>query len=204
MMPTAGLCTLILSCFAMLSKPQDSPITSTNFYTAYSDLKIIQYAEAHPKLDKRLAKVLMNPKTSIGLKAAIVNAMSWHIDGKSNASLYGSYLREKYGITKLEPSADLSAADNLVMGYFTVMDDYFHPEKALPWLEKAVELAPRSHTAHLILALARAQKAMDDNWCEVWKLYAAVDIRTDLTRELRADAVAVVEEYMVLYKEDCK
>ncbi|MFN3532610.1 MAG: hypothetical protein ACK41Q_08915 [Candidatus Brocadia sp.] len=47
------------------------------------------------------------------------------------------------------------------------MDNYIHPENAIPLLEEAHELMKESFTVSMVLALAKAQLAFDSDWYKV-------------------------------------
>jgi len=85
-----------------------------------------------------------------------------------------------------------------------VMDDYFHPEKALPLLEEAHNMEKDSFAVSIILALAKAQRAFDSDWCEVWKLTEEVLKNKELKQDLRHEATKMIVDYMILYKEYCE
>ena len=45
---------------------------------------------------------------------------------------------------------------------------------------------------------------MDDNWCEVYTLTNDVRTNENLIKDMREEAVAIIFEYMDLYKDYCK
>ena len=93
----------------------------------------------------------------------------------------------------------------LCIGYLIALDDYFQPEKSFPFLLKAAEELPMSFTAQIIWAIVRAQKAMDTSWCMVWRYAEEVlEVRIDLTRDMREKAKKIIYDYMILYKDSCK
>jgi len=153
----------------------DSPVTATRFYEAYLDVKMVERAHVEGVMGLEIAEFLTSPENPIDVKAAVINALSWRFDGKNNAELYACYLALLYHVSLIElDTAFLSADEIFCMGYLMVMDDYFHPEKALPLLEEAHKTMGNSFTVSIILAIAKAQRAFDSDWCEVWKLTEAV------------------------------
>ena len=75
----------------------DSPLTSTPFYKAYSEINIIKVARVQGTLNLEMAEYLSSGSVSLDLKAALINALSWDINGKNNSDLYKYYLGLKYG-----------------------------------------------------------------------------------------------------------
>jgi isocitrate dehydrogenase kinase/phosphatase len=179
----------------------DSPITSTAFYTVYLDVDMVKKAEAEGVMNLDFAEFLCDPDVPLDHKAALVNALSWNIDGKQNAEIFTYYLalKNKKTVTDLKME-DLSAPELMCLGYLTVLDDYFNPDKALPYLEKAAEKLPKSYTAAIINALARAQKLMDSDWREVWKVTEKVFEDKKLKMDMKQKARDIIYDYMVLYR----
>jgi len=183
----------------------DSPITATDFYEAYMDVKMVERAHLEGVMGLEIAEFLTSPENPIDVKAAVINALSWRFDGKNNAELYAYYLALLYHVSVTELDTEFLSADEVFcMGYLTAMDDYFHPEKALPLLEEAHKMMKDSFTVSIILSLARGQKVMDYDWCEVWRLTEEVLKNKELKQDLRPEATKMIVDYMVLYKEYCK
>lgn len=192
---------LILICSSIFA---DSPLTSTDFHEKYLDIKQVQQAKASSILNLELATVLCSPDFSIDLKAALINALGWDINGKANAELFKYYLGLKYQkrIDLLKP--ELLTADELFsLGYLSALDNYFSVREAEEILKLAALKNPKSQTVQVILSLVQAQGLMDRDWCLVWQSFDSVISRKDLSEDLRKDALNVVFEYMVLYKEHC-
>ena len=74
----------------------DSPITSTDFYKAYLSVPEVESARASGIINKQIANFLLNPEHTIDKKAAIINALSWDLNGKVNAILFNKYLYKKW------------------------------------------------------------------------------------------------------------
>lgn len=183
----------------------DSPLTSTPFHQAYAGVKIVSYAADHPVLDKKIAKYLLKEKNPIHRKAAVINAMGWDSEGKNNAELLLEYLVKARGISDEEKDFEkLTPSDLFCMGYLMAMDNYFNVEDAASVLAIAGSQMPNNFTVQFIHSLVMAQIAMDVDWCDVWKLVAAVERNKNLVREMPQEAVDIVMEYISLYKNECK
>ncbi|MCX6089019.1 MAG: hypothetical protein WCP87_02410 [Atribacterota bacterium] len=183
----------------------DSPVTSTPFCETYIDIPLVQQARRNGILTDEMAEFLFSPAQVLGEKAALINALGWDFNGKSNAKRFAGFLMTRYGFqTRKIPLDSLNGDDLFCLGYLTLMDDYFHPGKALPILKKAVRFKRTSFTAHIILAIARAQYAMDSDWCQVWKYPEDVFANPILTLDLREPARKIIYDYLVLYQESCR
>ncbi|MCR4322134.1 MAG: hypothetical protein NUV74_17585 [Candidatus Brocadiaceae bacterium] len=183
----------------------DSPITATKFYEAYLDVKMVERAHLEGVMGFEIAEFLTSTENPIDAKAAVINALSWKFDGKNNAELYAYYLALLYHVSVTELDTEFLSADEIFcIGYLTAMDDYFHPEKALPILEEAHKVMKDSFTVSIIMALTIGQKVMDYDWCEVWRLTEGVLKNKELKQDLRPEAIKMIVGYMILYKEYCE
>ena len=182
----------------------DSPITATDFYKAYMDVKMVKRAHLEGVMGLEIAEFLSSPENPIDVKAAVINAISWKFEGKSNAELYAYYLALLYHLPVSELNTDFLGADEtFCLGYLTAIDDYFHPEFAIPLLEEARKSINDSFTVSIISAVVKAQAAFDSDWCEVWREIKAVLENSALKQDLRPEATKIILDYMVLYKEYC-
>ncbi len=152
-----------------LSVKADSPLTSTYFATYYYDYPMVGMAESAKSLNTEIMAFLADEKNPIDAQAAVVNAIGWDYSGTSNAVMFWDYLATAYGKTSETLLLDnLSANELMVYGYLKAMDNYFYVSDALPALELAARKNPGSTTIAIVLAMTRAQIAMDTNWCSVW------------------------------------
>lgn len=171
----------------------DSPLTSTDFHTAYGDIKLVAAAAKSHKLDRAMADFLASSKTPIDQKAALINALGWNLNGQSNAARFRELARKP-------------ADEAFCLGYLTAMDDYNHPEKAMAQLDRAARERPTSYTVAMIGALVRSQQYIgsdpDTNkWKNVWPQIEAVLKNKKLKADMRPQAVQVILAYMKGYEE---
>jgi hypothetical protein len=200
---------LSLSCMLFLIQgglKADSPITSTPFYKAYEKNKMVKYAASKGVIDKKIAKFLLSDKKNIDQKAAVINALSWDIDGKSNTPVLISYVETKY---KKEAEKiyleDMSADDLFCLGYLIVMDNYFAPSNGLDFLILAKEKKPESYTINIIHALIQSQVYLDTfEWCRIWEICNEVNTNITLQSDMKDDAMKIIFEYIGLYESSCE
>ena len=179
----------------------ESPITSTPFSDAYDDIEIVTKAKTDGIVGFEIARYLCSSKIPIDVKAAIINALSWDVNGKKNAELFSYYLGLKYRKSVLDLSMEQLTADELFcLGYLSVMDDYFRPENAIPILKMVREQKPKSFTVAIILALTQAQNFMNKDLKKVWQVVNEVIENKKLEQDLRPEAKKIILDYMVLYK----
>jgi len=185
----------------LTSSYADSPITSTPFSDAYTDVEIVKKAKTDGIVGFEIARYLCSSKIPIDIKAAIINALSWDTKGKKNAELFSYYLGLKYKKSVLNLAMEQLTADEIFcLGYLSVMDDYFHPENAIPVLKMAHEQKSESFTVAIILALTQAQNFMKKDLKKVWQVVDAVIEDEKLKLDLRPEAKKIILDYMVLYK----
>lgn len=181
----------------------DSPITSTVFYTFYSDIPIVEKAHQSGTINDSIADYLLNDTVAIDVKAAIINALSWNFNGKSNAPLLMQFIIKKYNFGNGFDLNLLSAEDIFCLGYLTIMDNYFQTEKPIKILTLASNKNPKSFTIQMILALTIAQRDLNSDWCSVYKGCDNVRKDKNLTKEMKQDAVDSIFSYINTYKPYC-
>jgi hypothetical protein len=197
------LCAAVLAGLSMAgSASADSPLTSTPFHEAYHDVELVARAAETRALDADMAAFLSDPEQAIGAKVALVNALGWDLEGTANAPAYLDLL----GKPETTTAIDLAPHDALCVGYMLALDDYFHPDRALRYVERAAKLMPHSYSAAMVRALVRAQVAFEDDWCQVWREVedvAARSERGELELDLRPEADFIIFDYMHDYAEYC-
>ena len=191
----------------------DSPITSTNFYEAYLHHELVKEAKEGGELTIAMAEFLSSTekKDSIQLKVALINALSWDIDGKENGELYWSFLERKYGYRTL-PYDKLSSDELLCMGYLRIMDDYNSPKEPLRLVSMALKKnrsVSRSYTYQMITALIRAQNVFltgvyPEGWCKIYQLVEDVEQNKKFIRDFKPEATEIIFDYIRLYEEYCE
>lgn len=179
----------MLPCFA------DSPLTSTDFWSAYADVPQVVKASESKKLDDSLDEFLLG-KVSIDRKAALINALGWDVDGqRKNAPHFRAALAQKYS-GDLE--GQLTADEAFCLGYLMALDSYHKPAPALPYLERASRSRPHSFTIAIVHALVACQGGSNSSvW---WEMISKVLDDKELYPDLRGRARDVIIEYMSLYR----
>ena len=185
--------------FIPVSSYADSPLTSTTISDAYQDIGMVVKAADRGKVTGEIARFLTSEDNSIDEKAAVINAVGWDFKGTEHA--------EQFCIKAFKKSLKDIKIDELdgdalfCIGYLQALDDYLHPEKALPYLEAAKKKNEQSLTVALILALAQAQNIMDSpENCEMWNIVYRVLNDKSLYQDIREGAKKIIKDYMILYK----
>ncbi len=184
----------------------DSPLTSTNFSAAYSEEPIVIAAsKTEGQLTNELMDYLTDENNPIDLKMAVINELGWKFRGKNNGQVFMKYLTEKYKYSDEKKFLKKGKADDLLsMAYLKALSDYFDVSDALVYAEKAMKKNPTSRTYNLIVGLIKAQKTMDDNWCEVYKITDGIRKNDNLKDDLKPEAVKIIYDYMDIYGDYCK
>lgn len=180
----------------------DSPLTSTPFSDAYSDIQMVSAAKTAGQMNPQIAAYLHGSSVSIDKKAAVINALGWDHQGVSNSISYCNFV---FGRTVGEDEInELPASEVFVIGYLNAMDAYMNPEGALPFLKQARFLLSNSYTVNIIYGLVKSQKAFEGDFCKAWKHVNKVFMNSSLDMDMRDGARKIIYDYMVLYKGDCK
>lgn len=178
----------------------DSPITSTDISKAYQNVEIVRYAsQTQGKLDAILMGYLVNNRNPIGVKMAIINQLSWDIDGRNNAEIFKQFLIKQQNIAELMERADIL----ICYAYLKAMDNYFDVSEALKYAKLAESKNNKSYTIAIIRALIEAQQEMDNSWCKVYSLVNNVRVNKP-NNDLKEEAVNIIFEYIDGYKKYCQ
>lgn len=184
----------------------DSPITSTPFWEAYKTEKaIVKAAQVNGQLTNELADFLISKKNSIDVKMAVINCLSWDLNGKKNAAVFVNRLLEKNIYNNTEDFRNNGRADHLLcMAYLKAMDDYFDVTDAFQWAELALLKNNTSYTFNIIHSLIHAQILFDSDWCLVFLATHYVRINNSLKQDMKPEAITIIFDYMDLYRDSCE
>lgn len=195
--------TLVLNCVFFQSLA-DSPLTSTDFSVAYKNESIVKKAQsADGVLNTKLMKYLAG-NGPIAVKMAVINTLSWDMNGKNNAGLFMEYLKKtkKYS-GEDDLLARASGDEILCLAYLKALDNYFDVATAAEWSAAALKKNPSSYTFNIINGLIQAQKNFDVSWCAVYKCTDDVRQNTSLNKDMNEEAIRIIFEYMDLYAPEC-
>jgi hypothetical protein len=220
-MRRALLLTVLLGQLAS-SALADSPLFSADISSAYSELPSVRHAQAEG-LDRETCTVLADPAVSSDVRVAVAQAASRKSGQRAAPALgFFRFLAERSGkaVPDLDAS-DLGLHERFALGYLLALD----PDRplgsiedlsptlaaapsrlvhtpALELLEQAQRDRPEDFTIALVLALARGNRIMAEDFCQVWREVDAVQ-RHGLRINLRPAALQSVLEYIGLYRQDC-
>jgi hypothetical protein len=189
----------ILASILFLSTPvsADSPITSTDFHTAYLDLEIVKKAAEQGLIDNEIANYLASSNNPIDTKAAVINALGWDYDGRNNAEKYASIIYNK-SIKNIDMES-LNGQELFNLGYLMAMDNYFDTTTSSSILQKANEKISNSFTVSMVNAIVYSQQIMDE---DIWVIANKVIKNKELKQDLRPEAAKIIVDYMSLYSNE--
>ena len=189
----------------------DSPLTSTDFATAYPELLAVQRAKQG---DAAAAYAFLAGTASNDQKLAVANALGW--SGDFATGFFQALAAQRDLKPEQLEVKDLDASQLFVAGYLVAMADYLELEPLEPGakgvrgksgqflLERAAAQLKEDFTVQYTLALVKAQKAMSGPWCEVFRIPNEVVARFPPTqRNLRAGALESAQGYLQGYEESC-
>lgn len=216
-MQTKGIIfSLIFISFFFSGLKADSPLTSTPFYTVYSDVPEVNAATLANGLTPEAIRFLEGD-AAVDQKMALINALGW---GKTDLVLtYREHLGKKYKLDAAffdsilqyrgdnpdtYPGTEKLSQDELLnLAYLQAMGNYFEPLKAhyTAW-QSFNRGATRTHA--IIYGLIVAQYNLDLNWCYVYQVMVQVRDEPLITEEnLRQEALDIIFEYINLYASEC-
>jgi hypothetical protein len=189
----------------------DSPLTSTDFATAYADVPGVKSAKDG---NTEAAYVFLASTASNDKKLAVANALGWSGDFATGFFEYLAQQRDVKADTL--DVKDLNASQLFVAGYLVAMADYLELKPLKPgakgvWgktgqflLDRAASSLKEDFTVQYVQALVKAQKAMAGSWCDVFRGPRDVLARFPTAqRNLRPGAVESAQGYLQGYEESC-
>lgn len=190
---------LLLCVLVPASSWADSPLTSTDFWTAYRDVPEVVMAHDLERLNTKLG-IYLSSHAPIDKKAAVINALSWNINHKENSMLFLEILGQKYKTTdQVQLCKRLNAEEQFCLGYLTALDDYNQVDAALGLARQARRKLPPSFTVAIVTELIEAQKNFGGA-VSLWSYVAPVFADKKLKQDLRPAGRKVIFDYMALYK----
>lgn len=181
----------------------DSPLTSTNFSKAYkNEPVVIQAAKAKGQIDNSLMEYITAPNNPIELKMAVINELGWKVEGQNNSVTFLRFLNENKGFRDINEVIANGRNDELLCySYLKAMDDYFHVTYAVRLAEQALAKKPDSFTYNIIAAIIKAQSVSMGHWRKIYLLADEVRKNKHLNQDMKDDAVKIIFDYMVIYKD---
>jgi hypothetical protein len=211
----------VLSLFVLLTAINvfaDSPLTSTPFWQAYENDKVVKYAK-EKGLNEKVLKQLTGKKLDCDVKIAMINCFGW---SSGYTKKFEDYLiskrkgltRDVFKYLKAESEdmpteneqTQLLTTDDLVCwSYLRAMDNYSTPQYSMRGAFLAYWRDTTNMAAGVVLCLIAGQQAMMYDWCKIWEsaemFITDADYKSNLLKE---DAVNIIMEYLSLYEQDCQ
>lgn len=201
-------------CLAAALVSADSPLTSTDLASAYSDLPSVKEAGRSHRVEGEVLAFLLSQRPN-GEKAAVINAIGWEAQGGARAFVEGLAARRAIDVGDLK-LAQFTASDRFVLGYLRALESYLDPAplqagaldfwgmSPMALLDQATLSLPNDFTVHYVRGLVEAQRAMADSPCSAYLATSRVLERFPVARRnLRAKALNAAQGYMELYKSGC-
>jgi hypothetical protein len=172
----------------------DSPLTSTYFSKAYYDIDIVEKASRRNNITAEMAQYLADENNPIDVKAALINALSWDVDGKNNAERYCQFT---YGKSLKDiDAATLPGYQQFCIGYLLAMDDiHFETKQSLEYLRMAKNNMPDSLTVAILTFIVETMCEVSYDWPD---RYNAILADTSLNSDMPEEAIQLITDYIIL------
>lgn len=189
-----AIITVFIGVFGVTSTAYaDSPVTSTPFSKAYYNIGIVEEASRRNTITDDMSAYLADSNNPIDVKAAIINALSWDVNGKNNAELYCQAVYGK-ALKEIDVSA-LSGDQQFCIGYLLAMDDInFKTSQSMDFLRMARSNIKDSLTVAVITFLVETMNEVSYDWPDQLNNILA---DTSLNRDLSEEAIKVITDYML-------
>jgi len=183
-----------------------SPLTSTPFATYYEEEPLVAEAiMSTDALTEDMIVFLADEKRPIEQKMALINGLSYRIEGSSNGEAYLQYILQKGGFTSVDDFKNRGKVRDLIcVAYLKAMDNVYDVTDAMDFVYTIRSKQANGYTVNLICALIEAQQYLNgDNWCLIYNATNYVREDATLRMDMKVEAAEVIFTYMDMYKEYC-
>lgn len=184
---------LLSSCISPLAA--DSPLTSTPWHRAYLDLPAVRTAASTFKLTHKLARFLGDRRIPLDRRAALVNALGWHPNGKDNHLRFRKWLQQHRPAWINDAPPDI----RLLYAYLQAMDRYQSPGRVVQPAQQALAGLPGSQAAAIVAMLIRSQQLLFSDWTPIWPAARKALTQHYQKDRLRPAALTIISNYMRFY-----
>lgn len=204
-----SLITYLISCGVSNA---DSPLTSTEFYKAYSEVPTIQLAlNSRGKITPTLMQYLANDTNPLDIKLAVINALGSSNNGTKNSDAYMKYIlkKKKFRNGQNRPSIifewNASADELICFAYLRAMENYFDIIYANKISCIAKNKKPDSYAVAIISGLIRAQGLfLLNEYCYAANNIKAININPNLKIDLKNEGIKIINQYIYSLGNDCQ
>jgi hypothetical protein len=190
----------------------DSPLTSTEFYRAYTNIPLVQDAmKCKGKMTKTMLEYIYADTNTLEIKLAIINAIGWNVKGLKNSQTFFKYVMNKKSY-KTDFGGDYTAfkwyatRDELIcFSYLKAMDNYFELADAFDIAREAQRKYTDSFAVNMIYNLIKAHglTAYGES-CYASKIFSTLKNNPKLNMDMKNEAIPFVFEYMDDIGKNCK
>ncbi len=185
--------------------PESTPLNSTPFHKAYTDIKLVNDAAKTKVLNKQMNKFLSHKRRPIDQKLAIINALGEQQGELRNADIFRNHLLRRYKFSTYNPRIfeRISADEGVCIAYLMALDNIRNADKDIKFVEWALLQNPDSFSYNLVYSLILAQKAIDEEKCDVYKVKYELENKEGIEKDMRPEAIKIVMDELDTYKKHC-
>jgi hypothetical protein len=201
---------ILLVCFTLFLNNKsfaDSPLTSIDLWTIYSEEPIVKHALKTRELDKEALNYLLDENNSLEKKIAVISAIGWKFKSSSQKSskLLKAILK-KYKLKSIEDLNDIKFASLLaVFTYSLALENYFEVDEAYNYSQIANNLDPQNSIIKFISTLIKSQQYLHaDDWCSVYKSFEEIKDDQYFKKDKGRQFLVTAMEYIGGYSTYCK
>lgn len=187
---------IILLFFATNLSYSQNPLTDSDFYKAYNEFEIMNYAKNAYDLDNKICSFLSSSET-FDKKMAVVDAFNSPAEMEAG-DLFFAYLKHKYSINEINELKNIE--DKLILGYL-----YFTSN---PTLSKQIlmdynKLYSERLSFGVLKFLVNSQNVIENDECKVWQDFQNLDNRTFKIKDMRTNALTFIAKSVDKLKDKC-
>jgi len=173
-----------------------NPLTDSNYFLAYKELQIVNYAREAYDLDNRICNYLSSSE-SFDKKMAVVDAFNSSAEMQAG-NLFFIYLKHKYNIVKVEEIQNKE--EQLILSYLYFTSDLNLSKTILKNNEKFIN---QKLSYALLEFLINSMEQIEFNECKVWTEFQKLDNAVYKFNDMKAEAITILAKSIDKLKSKC-
>lgn len=173
-----------------------NPITDSDYYKAYREYEIVDYAKNAFDLDNKICAFLSSSET-FDKKMAVVDAFNSAAEMEAG-DLFLTYLKHKHNVTSIKEIPKIE--DKLILSYLFITSDISLSKQILKENEK---LYSDRLSLGILKFLINSHEYLEYDKCKVWIDFQALDNKIYKIKDLRSSAMTLLAKSIDKFKSQC-
>jgi predicted aspartyl protease len=187
---------IIILFFVANSSYSQNPLTDSDFYKAYEEFPIMNYAKKAFDLDYKICNFLSSSET-FDKKMAVVDAFNSPAEMEAG-DLFLAYLKNKYNVNEIEKIKNIE--DKLILSYLYITSNITLSKQILEDNEKTYS---ERLSFGVLKFIINSQEQVENDECKVWCDFQKLDNTIYKIKDMRTNALTLLAKSLDKMKNKC-